>query len=150
MSDALRTRYLSLLQEKFNFIAKHIEAIHIKVDAKNPASIETAAAELKLVINDLEELQSFQRSLPDVEPSVVSGEAMRTIGSEIDDLLEQVKGLLVQLETINLRFKERSALPDARKAPYVPSALTQAEIARLFLLVAKAFSIKYITADQKR
>jgi len=150
MSEGLRTRYLGLLQDKFNNIARHIEAIHVKVDAKNPASIATAASELKVVIRDLEELQTFQRSLPDTQEASTSvgGEVTRSIGTEISDLLQQVKSLLAQLEVIGERFRERTAGAAAFQSS--TNSLTRAEVARLLLLISKAYSIRYITPEQKR
>jgi hypothetical protein len=152
MSEGLRTRYLGLLQDKFNNIARHIEAIHVKVDAKNPASIATAASELKVVIRDLEELQTFQRSLPDTQEASTSvgGEVTRSIGTEISDLLQQVKSLLAQLEVIGERFRERTAGAAAAAFQSSTNSLTRAEVARLLLLISKAYSIRYITPEQKR
>jgi hypothetical protein len=78
--------YIRGLQERFVYIANKIEGIQLKVDRRNPQTIDIAARELSDVIKDLQDLQAYQRSLPGTNK--VDTDVRKSIGIEIDELLE--------------------------------------------------------------
>jgi hypothetical protein len=78
--------YLRGLQERFIYIANKIERIQLKVDRRNPETIEIAASELSEVIKDLQDLQQYQRSLYGTDN--IANQVQNSIGTEIDELLE--------------------------------------------------------------
>jgi hypothetical protein len=58
----------------------------LKVDRRNPETIEIAASELSEVIKDLQDLQQYQRSLYGTDN--IANQVQNSIGTEIDELLE--------------------------------------------------------------
>ena len=81
-------KYLQGLHDRFNYIASRISSINLKIDAKNPKTVDQAIAELTEVVKDLNELQEYQRSLPGGHATNTSGDIRNSIGPEVDALTE--------------------------------------------------------------
>lgn len=148
------TSYIQGLYTRFNKIAVDIQNVHGKIDPSNPSTIKVALEELKYVISNLFELQEYQNGLPTV---AATAEISASIAKEINDLMEQTKNLYTQLSSIAGKMPDnqgdesdnndnkRSNVDENLNSP----ALTRDDLGKLFLLTAKAYSIKAISLEQR-
>ena len=147
------TSYLEGLYDRFNKIAINIQQIHGRIDATKPSTINTALEDLNSVLSQLVDLQEYQKGLP---VNAITGDVSNAIAKEISELLEQTKALHSQLTTIAGRLNEGSNVGSDKNADINDSsklsdapALTRDELGKLFLLTAKAYSIKAISLEQR-
>ena len=140
----------SRLHERFSTVASRIESIHLKIDAKKTETIDVAISELGLVIKDLEELQRYQAVLPGGaskdDARRVQEDVRKSIGNEISELLNQSKGLQQQLQNISNRINGNNRTPTVQEEERL---LGREELAKLLLLVSKAYSIQIIKPAQR-
>jgi len=137
---SLRT---SSIDSRFTAMAQRVESIDLILDPRNPQSLKQADNDLGKVIEELEQLQSIgQRGTP-VGPDDVYG----PLTGDISELLQQTRLLRDQIKkSIPSTLLYESNKRDD-KEPEPP--LTREEIAKLLLVVSRAFSIALITIEQR-
>lgn len=159
---------INQLDAQFSAMAERVEQLDFTIDLNNPASLLHTQDVLANIISDLQKLQSAEVSLPDL------GGARRPLRDEIDELLEQTVFLHRQLtssimKAVTMSSQDETAQESAgvenvedeegeddveEEAPMSYSTdprseLRRDEIARLLLLVSRAFAYKQLTEEEK-
>lgn len=130
---------LDELDSRFSAMVKRVEKIDLTIDPRQPESLRKAERDLGHIISDLEKLQST--GLPGIDVRG-SSEIYGELSADIRDLLLQTKQLKQQIS---------QTLPDQsiEDSEETIDLLGREEIAKLLLVVSRAFSIQRISAEQR-
>jgi hypothetical protein len=130
------------LEEKFAAVTNKMGSLDLAIDPSNPGSLSKAKAQLDEIIGDLEEF---------VEDDLLNdnSEKSKALLADVTELLSQTRVLQGHIsKQVTANISNAPASTPADETSDEPE-LKRDEIAKLLLLVSRAFGISQISVEQR-
>lgn len=129
------------LEEKFAAVTNKMSTLDLAIDPSNPDSLSKAKAQLDEIIGDLEEF---------LEDDLLNdnSEKSKALLADVTELLDQTRVLQGHIAK-QISSNVSNAFSSTSSDDSSESELKRDEIAKLLLLVSRAFGIQQISLEQR-